>query len=339
MDVHAEAGPLHVQAVDEPPGGATVTVTAAQFQPQTVPGSDGEDVLQEPGAGVQTPSPAAAEADPITEIESEDGACAGTDTLLEDSGGQSAVKTETVGSSCSNESCIPTPGCRICFQGAEQGELLSPCRCAGSVRHAHQQCLLKWISEKGSWSCELCNYRFNILPIHIKSPQQWQRVTMTLVEKVQVIAVFLGGLFLLASVSWLLWSALSPEALWQRSDILFQICYGMYAVMDLVCIGLIVHEGGAVYNVLLRWRAVNLLWDVQNYDKSRDLENTHSPHRNLWLPLTHTHRVSNTHTQTTRLESSPRCPLHLFSMCLNGTTNLSPQEQGSGELVVRVTSV
>lgn len=53
-----------------------------------------------------------------------------------------------------------------------QGELLSPCRCAGSVRHAHQQCLLKWISEKGSWSCELCNYRFNILPIHIKPPQQ-----------------------------------------------------------------------------------------------------------------------------------------------------------------------
>ncbi|KAK7163510.1 hypothetical protein R3I93_007537 [Phoxinus phoxinus] len=338
MDVHAEAGPLHVQTVDEPPGGATVTVDAAQFQIQTVLGIDGEfseDDLQT-GAGAQTPL-----ADPITEIENEDGACAGTDTDTpgEDIVGQSAGKTETVGSSCSNESCVPTPGCRICFQGAEQGELLSPCRCAGSVRHAHQQCLLKWISEKGSWSCELCNYRFNILPIHIKPPLQWQTVTMTLVEKVQVIAVMLGGVFLLASVSWLLWSALSPEALWQRSDILFQICYGMYAVMDLVCIGLIVHEGGAVYNVLMRWRAVNLFWDVQNYDKSRDLETTHSLHRNLWLPLTHTHTVSNAHSQTTRLESSPRCPLHLFSTCLNVTSDLSPQEQSSGEHVVRVTSV
>ncbi|CAM4588987.1 unnamed protein product [Leuciscus chuanchicus] len=336
MDVHAEAGPLHVQTVDEPPGGATVTVDAAQFQVQTVLGIDGEfseDDLQL-GAGAQTPL-----ADPISEIENEDGACAGTDTPGEDIAGQSAGKTETVGSSCSNESCIPTPGCRICFQGAEQGELLSPCRCAGSVRHAHQQCLLKWISEKGSWSCELCNYRFNILPIHIKPPQQWQTVTMTLVEKVQVIAVMLGGIFLLASVSWLLWSALSPEALWQRSDILFQICYGMYAVMDLVCIGLIVHEGGAVYNVLLRWRAVNLFWDVHNYDKSRDLETTHSLHRNLWLPLTHTHTVSNAHSQTTRLESSPRCPFHLFSMCLNVTSDLPPQEQSSGEHVVRVTSV
>ncbi|XP_052403597.1 E3 ubiquitin-protein ligase MARCHF11 [Carassius gibelio] len=332
MDEHAEAGPLHVQTVDEPPGGATVTVAAAEYQVQTVLKSDSElseDDLQS-GPGAQTPTAG----DPITEIESEGGARSGTHTPAEDIVGRSARKTETVGSSCSNESCIPTPGCRICFQGAEQGELLSPCRCAGSVRHAHQQCLLKWISEKGSWSCELCNYRFNILPIHIKPPQQWQTVTMTLVEKVQVIAVLLGGIFLLASVSWLLWSALSPEALWQRSDILFQICYGMYAVMDLVCIGLIVHEGGAVYNVLMRWRAVNLFWDVQNYDKSRDLENTHSLHHNLWLPLTHTHTVSNTHSQTTRLESSPRCPLRFLSMCLNVTSDLSPQEQG-----VRVTSV
>lgn len=118
MDVHAEADPLHVQTVDEPPGGATVTVTAAQFQVQTVLSSDGElndDDLQT-GVGAQTPTAA----DPITEIENEEGACAGTDAPGEDSAGQSAGKTETLGSSCSNESCIPTPGCRICFQGAEQ---------------------------------------------------------------------------------------------------------------------------------------------------------------------------------------------------------------------------
>lgn len=66
---------------------------------------------------------------------------------------------------------------------------------------------------------------------------QWQAVTITLVEKVQIIAVFLGSLFLVASISWLLWSALSPQAIWQRRDVLFQICYGMYGFMDLVCIG------------------------------------------------------------------------------------------------------
>lgn len=66
---------------------------------------------------------------------------------------------------------------------------------------------------------------------------QWQSITITLVEKVQIIAVFLGSLFLVASISWLLWSALSPQAIWQRRDVLFQICYGMYGFMDLVCVG------------------------------------------------------------------------------------------------------
>lgn len=33
----------------------------------------------------------------------------------------------------------------------------------------------------------------------------------------------------------------------------------------------IVHEGAAVYRVFKRWRAVNLHWDVLNYDKATDM--------------------------------------------------------------------
>ncbi|GLD50661.1 E3 ubiquitin-protein ligase MARCH11, partial [Lates japonicus] len=125
---------------------------------------------------------------------------------------------------------------------------------------------------------------------HTAPTLKWQSITITLVEKVQIIAVFLGSLFLVASISWLLWSALSPQAVWQRRDVLFQICYGMYGFMDLVCVGLIVHEGAAVYNVFMRWRAVNLHWDVQSYDKAKDMEETSTGHsslapRTLWLPL------------------------------------------------------
>ncbi|XP_011362417.1 E3 ubiquitin-protein ligase MARCH11 [Pteropus vampyrus] len=130
------------------------------------------------------------------------------------------------------------PICKICFQGPEQGELLNPCRCDGSVRYTHQLCLLKWISERGSWTCELCCYRYHVIAIKMKQPCQWQSISITLVEKVQMIAVILGSLFLIASVTWLLWSAFSPYAVWQRKDILFQICYGMYGFMDLVCIAL-----------------------------------------------------------------------------------------------------
>ncbi|NXL08434.1 MARHB ligase, partial [Mesembrinibis cayennensis] len=224
-----------------------------------------------------------------------------------------------------------------------QGELLNPCRCDGSVRYTHQLCLLKWISERGSWTCELCCYRYHVIAIKMKKPCQWQSITITLVEKVQMVAVILGSLFLVASVTWLLWSAFSPYAVWQRKDILFQICYGMYGFMDLVCIGLIVHEGASVYRVFKRWRAVNLHWDVLNYDKATDIEESNrgepSAGRTLWLPLTAFRNRSLVHpTQLT----SPRFQcgyvlLHLFN-------RMRPQEEssednGSGEVVMRVTSV
>ena len=38
-----------------------------------------------------------------------------------------------------------------------------------------------------------------------------------------MIAVILGSLFLIASVTWLLWSAFSPYAVWQRKDILAEL--------------------------------------------------------------------------------------------------------------------
>ncbi|KAK1802623.1 hypothetical protein P4O66_004267 [Electrophorus voltai] len=134
------------------------------------------------------------------------------------------------------DSGVRTPLCRICFQGPEQGELLSPCRCSGSVRCTHEPCLIKWISERGSWSCELCYYKYQVIAISTKNPLQWQTISLTVIEKVQIAAAVLGSLFLIASISWLVWSSLSPSAKWQRQDLLFQICYAMYGFMDLVCI-------------------------------------------------------------------------------------------------------
>ncbi|XP_056611058.1 membrane associated ring-CH-type finger 4b [Triplophysa dalaica] len=165
-----------------------------------------------------------------------------------------------------------TPVCRICFQGPEQGELLSPCRCSGSVRSTHQPCLIKWISERGSWNCELCYYKYQVIAISTKNPLQWQAISLTVIEKVQIAAAILGSLFLIASISWLVWSSFSPSAKWQRQDLLFQICYGMYGFMDIVCIALIVHEGPSVFRIFHRWQAVNQQWKVLNYDKKRDSE-------------------------------------------------------------------
>uniref|UniRef100_A0A4W4DUR0 RING-type E3 ubiquitin transferase n=1 Tax=Electrophorus electricus TaxID=8005 RepID=A0A4W4DUR0_ELEEL len=159
---------------------------------------------------------------------------------------------DSVSLTSSAGSGMRTPQCRICFQGPEQGELLSPCRCDGSVRCTHQPCLIRWISERGSWSCELCYFKYQVLAISTKNPLQWQAISLTVIEKVQIAAIVLGSLFLIASISWL-------------------ICYGMYGFLDIVCIGLIIHEGSSVYRIFKRWQAVNQQWKVLNYEKAKDL--------------------------------------------------------------------
>ncbi|XP_038838802.1 E3 ubiquitin-protein ligase MARCHF4-like [Salvelinus namaycush] len=174
--------------------------------------------------------------------------------------------------SYSESGSIRTPVCRICFQGPETGELLSPCRCSGSVRCTHQPCLIKWISERGSWACELCYYKYQVISTSTRNPLQWQSISLAVIEKVQIAAAVLGSMFLVASLSWLVWSSFSPSARWQRHDLLFQICYGMYGFMDIVCFALIIHEGPSVFRIFNRWRAVNQQWKVLNYDKTADSE-------------------------------------------------------------------
>ena len=56
--------------------------------------------------------------------------------------------------------------CRICRGGAEIGPLLHPCKCAGSIRYVHQECLDSWLARTNSAQCELCHQIFNFSPVY-----------------------------------------------------------------------------------------------------------------------------------------------------------------------------
>nr|XP_015815175.2 E3 ubiquitin-protein ligase MARCHF9 isoform X1 [Nothobranchius furzeri] len=241
-----------------------------------------------------------------------------------------------------SESGTRTPQCRICFQGPEKGELLSPCRCDGSVRCSHQSCLIRWISERGSWSCELCYFKYQVLAISTKNPLQWQTISLTVIEKVQIAAIILGSLFLVASISWLVWSSLSPSAKWQRQDLLFQICYSMYGFMDIVCIGLIIHEGSSVYQIFKRWRAVNQQWKVLNYEKAKDLGDVNSSsgkaaaqvERNFSNSVTNGSRRTSRYVRTILNHHCGYTILHILSQLRPSSLRGTNQE-----VVMRVTTV
>ena len=77
--------------------------------------------------------------------------------------GQNVIKGQSISSSLSkvtemNDSCGLM--CRICHGDGEEEELIRPCRCTGTVKHAHQSCILHWVSKSGNQTCELCNFKF-----------------------------------------------------------------------------------------------------------------------------------------------------------------------------------
>ena len=46
-----------------------------------------------------------------------------------------------------------------------------------------QPCLIRWISERGSWSCELCYFKYQVLAISTKNPLQVRYKGSTLTPK------------------------------------------------------------------------------------------------------------------------------------------------------------
>lgn len=93
-----------------------------------------------------------------------------------------------------------------------------------------------------------------------------------------------------------------------------------------------------MYNVFMRWRAVNLHWDVQSYDKAKDMEESNVGPRTLWLPLV-TFGPSGP-SQPTQLGPQPWTCFCLAPFC----PSLAPRDtlgrdSDSGEVVIRVTSV
>lgn len=57
--------------------------------------------------------------------------------------------------------------CRIC-RGEDEPErpLLHPCRCSGSIKYTHEDCLVNWLAQSGSSRCELCNHPFRFEPLY-----------------------------------------------------------------------------------------------------------------------------------------------------------------------------
>jgi len=93
--------------------------------------------------------------------------------------------------------------CRICHDSF--GSLFSPCRCNGSTKYCHRQCLEKWRSLNRRISsitklyfCELCKYRYR-LSYEYPTLLDYVCDRYTLPEKILYTVSIMSTLFSLAS--------------------------------------------------------------------------------------------------------------------------------------------
>ncbi len=50
--------------------------------------------------------------------------------------------------------------CRICHEGEAKEDLISPCRCTGTMGLIHVACIEKWLSQAGTSKCEICGFEY-----------------------------------------------------------------------------------------------------------------------------------------------------------------------------------
>ena len=81
--------------------------------------------------------------------------------------------------------------CRICLN-SENGKLVAPCKCSGSIKHIHQGCLIKWIKERyplklhkilrhqksnhPGLQCELCKSEFKVHITYLRPLQILRKI-------------------------------------------------------------------------------------------------------------------------------------------------------------------
>jgi len=54
--------------------------------------------------------------------------------------------------------------CRVCL--GEEGDMISPCNCSGTIGYIHEECLSTWILHDLSDECNVCKQKYN--PIYSK---------------------------------------------------------------------------------------------------------------------------------------------------------------------------
>ncbi|XP_067828480.1 E3 ubiquitin-protein ligase MARCH8 [Heptranchias perlo] len=102
--------------------------------------------------------------------------------------------------------------CRICHcEGDDEGPLITPCHCTGSLRYVHQACLQQWIKSSDTRCCELCKYEF-IMETKLKPLRKWEKLQMTSSERRKILCSVTFHIIAITCVVWSLYVLIDRTA-------------------------------------------------------------------------------------------------------------------------------
>ena len=108
--------------------------------------------------------------------------------------------------------------CRICRgEGTAELPLFYPCKCSGSIRFVHQDCLMEWLSHSQKKYCELCKTPFTFTKLYDRSMPE--KLPLLLFLRQVVIHTAQGVLrwtrFFMVGFVWLGWLPWSIRQVWR----------------------------------------------------------------------------------------------------------------------------
>ncbi|CAH0481052.1 unnamed protein product [Peronospora belbahrii] len=101
--------------------------------------------------------------------------------------------------------------CRVCRGEAESDRrLFAPCKCSGSIRYTHSDCLEQWLVHSGKTFCELCGHEFTFTPVYDENAPDILPWTELLGTGLRVLLLKWLPFMLRVIVVVVLWLAVAP---------------------------------------------------------------------------------------------------------------------------------
>ncbi|KAI5779817.1 hypothetical protein EDC01DRAFT_669996 [Geopyxis carbonaria] len=131
--------------------------------------------------------------------------------------------------------------CRICrSEGSAEEPLYHPCKCSGSIKFVHQDCLMEWLTHSQKKYCELCKTQFTFtkvydpdMPQTLPTPLFLRQAARHMLRNIIFWArgvlvgfVWLGCLPWCVGWMWRAWFWLGDGGWWARRDMLRAIPSG-----------------------------------------------------------------------------------------------------------------